>query len=197
MKFIKVNLLIGVLLIYCTFCSCKVSETKIEKIDPINTNWINDSDSVRILCSTYYLKKFDTTYKSRKSPFKSDLDFAKIVVFESLKELYITDSLTLKKFVLYTDPKQILSETYIDVQVHVFQNWWGLVPMAKVRESVCIKSSIITNGIVVKSHEEWGFRKTLGEFYEFPEAYWECDLNAYNLRLYCIKRSLIELLKPN
>jgi hypothetical protein len=195
MPFKKNKFILGILFIYSIFLSCKVSETKIQNIEPINTLWINNLDSARVLCSTYYLKHFDTTHKTRKSKFKSDLDFAKIMVFESLKELYATDSLVLKKFILYTDPAQIKSETYIDIQIHVFINWWSMVPMAKVRESVYVKSSIITNGMVVKSHGEWGFRKTLGEFYDQPDAYWECDLNAHNLKLYCIKKSLNELIK--
>jgi len=193
--FTKNCLVLGIIFICSSLLSCKVSETKIQHIDPINTYWLNSQDSVRVLCSTYYLKYYDSTYRTRKSRFKSDLDYAKIIVFESLKEMYATDSLILQKFVFYTDPKQIKSESYIDIQLHVFINWWSLVPMAKVRESVYVKSSIITHGMEVKSRGEWGFRKTLGEFYDQPGAYWECDLNRYKLQMYCIKKSLNELLK--
>jgi hypothetical protein len=191
----KNNLLLGILFMSLSLASCRVSETNIQPIDPINTLWINNQDSVRILCSTYYLKNFDNTQKSRKSRFKSDLVHAKTVVYEALKELYAHDSLALHKFVLYTDSTQIKHETYIDMQVHTFVNWWVLVPMAKVRESYCVRSSIISNGKVIKTHEEWGFRKTLGEFYDLPDAYWECDLLSYQLKLYCIKRSLLELMR--
>jgi hypothetical protein len=39
------------------------------------------------------------------------------------------------------------------------------------------------------------FRRTLGEFYDNADAYWECDQNSYKLRLNTIKKSLIKLMK--
>lgn len=190
------QLFLVVLFILVTVSSCRVvNETSIQNIADINTNWTADHDSIYILCSTYYLRHFDTIAQSKKSPFKSDLLVAKKIVFDALSALYSADSSIIKKFVLCTASNQIPSYQYIDVQVHVFINWWSLIPMAQVRESVCIKSSIVANESIIKSHEEWGYRRTLGEFYDLGDGYGECAENEYNLQLYCIKKSLIELSK--
>ena len=197
-NFIKnCQLFLVLLFMFLTISSCRVvNETTIQTIADANTTWITNHDSVYILCSTYYLKHFDTLYKSKKSPFKSDLFVAKKLVFDALTELYSADSSILKKFVLCTELNQIRSYKYIDIQLHVFVNWLGLIPMSKVRESTCIKSSIVTNGSIIKSHEEWGYRRTLGEFYDADiGGYGECEANDYYLKLYCIKKSLLELAK--
>jgi len=191
----NIQLYVVGLFIYLSMSSCKVTETTIQDITAPNNSWTTQHDSIYVLCSTYYLRHFDTIHKTKKSPFKYDLFVAKRLVDESLKSLYAADSAMLKKFVLCTTPKQIRSYKYIDVQLHVFINWWGLIPMAQVRESICIKSSIVTNGSIIKSHEEWGFRKTLGDFYDLADGYGECAENDYNLKLYCIKKSLVELSK--
>lgn len=185
------------LFIFLTISSCKsVNETPIRSIADSNTTWIRNHDSVYILCSTYYLKYVDTLYKSKKSPFKSDLFFAKTLVSDALSTLYSGDSSILKKFVLCTEPNQIRSPKYIDIQLHVFVNWWALIPMSKVRESVCVKSSIKTNESIIKSYEEWGYRRTEGEFYDTEAGgYGECEENGYSLKLYCIKKSFLEVSK--
>lgn len=188
------NLFLGLSFMFFCISSCKVSETKIREVGKPNTNFTAHKDSIYILCSIYYLRQFDTTYKSKKSPFKSDLIVAKKMVFDALTELYSDDSSTLKRFVLCTEPNQIASNTFIDMRIYVYINWWGLIPMIKVRESVLIKSAVSSNEMIIKSHEEWGFRKKLGEFYVLLDAYGECDYQGYQLKLYCIKKSLNALL---
>lgn len=195
----KIKFFIGLSFVFFTFQACKVIDTKIQPIENVNTSWTKNYKSIPVLCSTHYLKNLNNLNKSRKSPFASDSAHAKTLVFESLKELYASDSAILKKFTLFADPNIISTDTFIEVQVHVFINWWSLIPMAKVKKSVCAKSSIIANNRVIKTHEEWGFRRTLGEIYDsaIPEADWECDLNMHQLKLYCIKKSLLELVQEN
>jgi hypothetical protein len=174
----KMQLFLVVFLIFVTVSSCSVvNQTTIQNIADTNTTWAAHHDSIYVLCSIYYLRHFDTIAQSKKSPFKSDLLVAKKIVSDALSSLYSADSSILKKFVLCTSPNQISSYKYIDVQVHVFINLWGLIPIAKVRESVCIKSSIVANESIIKSHEEWGYRRTLGEFYDLGDGYGECEEN--------------------
>jgi hypothetical protein len=191
------NVFILVLFIFSSVYSCKVTETKIHDVVDSSTTWFVNQDSVYILCSTHYLKYFDKIHNSKKSPFKSDSVFAQTLVYNGLKDLYSADSLILKKFVLCATPNNITTDTFINIQIHVYTNWWKLIPMFPVRESVCVKSSILTKDTVIRSHEEWGYRRTLGEFYDESTAYGECDQNEYNLRLYCVKKSIVELMKVN
>lgn len=187
-----------VLLIYSTISSCRsVNETVIQNVVDNDTTWISNQKNVYILCSSYYLRRFDTLYKSKKSPFNSDRDVVKLMVSDALTELYSADSTILKKFVLCTEPNQIGSSKYIEVQLHVFINFWEIIPFSKVRESVCVKSNIMVNNQVIKTQEEWGFRRTLGEvIHDVGNGYnGECAENDYKLQLYCIKKSIVELSK--
>ncbi len=185
------------LLIFLAVSSCRsVNETIIQNVVDSNVTWISNNEPVYILCSSYYLTRFDTLYKSKKSPFSYDRDVVKFMVSDVLSSLYSADSLILKKFVLCTSPNQISSSKYIEVQVHVFINFWAIIPFTKVRESVCVKSKIMINNHAIKTIEEWGYRRTLGElFHDIGNGYGECDQNDYKLQLNCIKKSLIQLSK--
>jgi hypothetical protein len=186
-----------VLFMFLTASSCRsVNETSIHNVVDTNATWISNEKPIYILCSSYYLRRFDTLYHSKKSPFSYDRDVVKLMVSDALTELYSADSSILKKFVLCTEPDQIGSSKYIEVQVHVFINFWAIIPFSRVRESVCVKSTIIDNNQVVKTHEEWGFRRTLGEvFHDVGEDLGQCAENDYKLQVYCIKKSLVELSK--
>ena len=116
----NIQLYVVGIFIYLSMSSCKVTETTIQEITAPNNSWATQHDSIYVLCSTYYLRHFDTIHKTKKSPFKYDLFVAKRLVDESLKSIYAADSAMLKKFVLCTTPKQIRSYKYIDVQLHVF-----------------------------------------------------------------------------
>ena len=78
-----------VILMYSTISSCRsVNETVIQNIVDNDTTWISNQKNVYILCSSYYLRRFDTLYKSKKSPFSSDRDVVKLIVSDALTELY-------------------------------------------------------------------------------------------------------------
>lgn len=197
-RLVKNSQLFGVAIcILVVLNSCRsVNETIIQNIGDSNPSWINNNEPIYILCSSYYLRRYDTLYNSKRSPFSVDRDVVKLMVSDALSELYSADSNIIEKFVLCTDPDQIKSSKYIEVQVHLFINIWEIIPFTKVRESVCVKSNIMLNKHVIKTHEVWGFRRTLGAFSgQIHEGYTQCEINGYKLNVYCIKKCLVELSK--